>query len=260
MNQSEFFNSLDYFYIGFTFLSCMVGFFRGFVKDFFSTCAWFGSGFLTACVSPYLSVILYDYFKHELLAKIAAVSFSYIFILICLLLIINACSGKIKNSVLSGIDRALGTLFGFVRGILILVAGILIGLFFNIIDERNAIVVESKITPTFFAIAKPLMPKLIWHAEQQKKEQEQQAKVAHKPKKIKNTNKRKLSNANESFVDKCKDYLSNLIAKYKERNEVQKHIESIRQRKSPKSDKAMRTLMHPKPNKPDRNKIETKKK
>ena len=52
----------------------------------------------------------------------------------------------------------------------------------------------------------------------------------------------------------------NLIAKYKERNEVQKHIESIRQRKSPKSDKAMKTLMHPKPNKPDRNKIETKKK
>lgn len=160
--SNSFFNWLDYVYIGCTFIFCISGFIRGFTKDFFSTCAWFVSGFISAQVYvPIQRLILQNFEIPFLFAKTIAIGSSYIFILMILFAIIGFLSRKVKNTdILSGVDRAFGALLGFVRGMLVAIAigfGILI---LNVQDSQYECIEQSKLTPYILFIAHDLMPEV----------------------------------------------------------------------------------------------------
>ncbi|MDR0678193.1 MAG: CvpA family protein [Holosporaceae bacterium] len=161
MNNSEFFNFLDYIYIALMFSSTMFGFVRGFIKDFFSTCAWFGSGFIAIFVSPYLIPSVYEHVPNMTIARCIAIGISYLIILIVLLLIISAISQNVKRGVLSGIDRAVGALFGLFRGVGILVCFCILMIIFEIPRDKYEIVKNSKLSAILFDISRLLIPKMM---------------------------------------------------------------------------------------------------
>lgn len=162
MHNPEFFNVLDYSFIFLTLFSCLVGFFRGIVRDFLGSCAWVGSGFLSAFISPYLTHSLMAKGMDNIwLAKISSILLSYFVVLITLLLVVNAISERVRNTPLSSVDRALGMLFGFVRGIVILITITLLAILFEIPDRKIQQIEESKVTPYLFDIAARLMPKIV---------------------------------------------------------------------------------------------------
>lgn len=160
--HNSFFNALDYFYLLLLFISCMLGFFKGFIKDFFSTCSWLGSGFFTALIAPYCSIYLKnnEIVSNPTLSKIIATLLCFFLILIVLRMIINSFSSHVKNSTFSGIDRALGAFYGFVRGLMLLLIICSAVSMFNIFDPQNKFTSKSKITTHLINIANNLIPKL----------------------------------------------------------------------------------------------------
>jgi uncharacterized membrane protein required for colicin V production len=158
MNNVEFFNLLDYVYIALLFFSTIAGFIRGFVRDFLSTCAWFGSGFAAVFVAPHLVPFLGGVIHNLTVARSVAILVSYLTILIILLLIVGALSKNVKSGSLSGVDRAVGVLFGLFRGIGVLVCFCVLMGTFEIPRNRYAITENSKITTILFNVFKPWIP------------------------------------------------------------------------------------------------------
>jgi membrane protein required for colicin V production len=161
MKNGEFFNFLDYIYIVLMFISTFAGFVRGFVKDFFGTCAWYGSGFIAVLIAPRLIPMVSKHIPNEMLARAAAVTISYIGVLCILLLIINMISQSIKNGVLSSVDRAAGVLFGLFKSAGVLVCLHALMLIFDIQRDKYPLLKNSKLSTVFFNIASSWMPKMI---------------------------------------------------------------------------------------------------
>ncbi|MDR1982273.1 MAG: CvpA family protein [Holosporaceae bacterium] len=161
MNSSEFFNFLDYIYIALMFSSTMAGFIRGFIKDFFSTCAWFGSGFIAVFVSPYLIPSIYERIPNMTIARCVTIGISYLIALIIFLLIISSISQNVRRGVLSGVDRAVGVLFGLFRGIGILISICTLMIIFEIPRDKYEAVKNSKLSVILFDISELLIPQMV---------------------------------------------------------------------------------------------------
>jgi uncharacterized membrane protein required for colicin V production len=158
--KHEFFNVLDYFYIAVMFCSAAVGLYRGFVKDFFGNCAWFGSGFLAPFVAPYLVPFADEYISNPNIARGAAIVIAYLALLLVFLPIIGALSRNVKGSTLSGVDRAAGMLFGLLRGVGILVCICVSMLVFDFPKTKYAAVRKSKISSLIFKVSKAGIPEM----------------------------------------------------------------------------------------------------
>jgi membrane protein required for colicin V production len=143
------------------FFSTAAGFVRGFVKDFFSTCAWFGSGFIAVWVAPYLTPAVNEYIQEIVIARSMAVGISYLIVLVVLLLLVSLTSQNVKAGFLSGIDRAIGVLFGLFRGIGVLVCFCILMLTFEIPKDKYSMVKNSKLSVVLFDAAEYFMPKMI---------------------------------------------------------------------------------------------------
>ncbi|MDR0631684.1 MAG: CvpA family protein [Holosporaceae bacterium] len=160
MSNGEFFNSLDYIYIALMFFSTVAGFIRGFVKDFLSSCAWFGSGFVATLVAPYFIHAIGERIPNSTIARCVAFGISYLVVLVIFLLIIGAMSRNVKGGILSGIDRAVGVLFGLFRGVGLLVCFCVLMIIFEIPRDKYEMMRDSKLSPILFEIAESLTPKI----------------------------------------------------------------------------------------------------
>lgn len=159
----SFFNPLDYFYISLILISCLVGIFRGFVKDFFSTCSWLGSGFITTFTFPYFAEYIQ---KNKIIldptyAQMVAGIFSFSVIWIALRMVIHIASRTVKDSMLSGLDRAFGALYGFVRGVVFLIIICICAIVFDMLDVKREFIANSKITPMLIDTTDYLLPQII---------------------------------------------------------------------------------------------------
>ncbi|MDR2107716.1 MAG: CvpA family protein [Holosporaceae bacterium] len=151
--KNEFFNVLDYFYIFLIFCSVGIGFLRGFVKDFFSTCAWVGGAFVTPLIAPYFIPFASSYFSNKTVAKCLVFGISYFTTLTALLLITSAMSRNVKGSPLSGVDRAGGALFGLFRGAAVLMCICVTMSVFEFPRKKYVFVKESKISTLLFDLS-----------------------------------------------------------------------------------------------------------
>jgi len=242
----SFFNSLDYFYISLTLISCLIGFFRGFIKDFFSTCSWLGSGFASAFTFPYVADhiqkngIIYN----PAYAKIVAIVFSFVVILIVLKLAVGIVSKTVKSTALSELDRAFGALYGLIRGFLILIALCIFAIIFNVLDMKREFIANSKITPLLIDSTSCLLPKIIsiqkasrkftsfpinknWLQNNSVKETERLAKEQPK----KNTE----TPPSPTGEKDSKNYLTNLISKFSVKKNSSANVpQTQRQKEFPK--------------------------
>jgi membrane protein required for colicin V production len=161
MNSGEFFNFLDYIYIILMFSSTMFGFVRGFIKDFFSTCAWFGSGFIAILASPYLIPFVYERVPNMAIARCVTIVIVYLIVLVIFLLIVSLMSQNVKRGVLSGVDRAVGVLFGLFRGLGVLICFCILMIIFEVPRDKYEIVKYSKLSVILFDISELLIPQMM---------------------------------------------------------------------------------------------------
>lgn len=118
-------NIFDCIVIGIMLLSCLIAFFRGFVKEVLSLGAWVGAAIVTFYLFPYAAAALRPYVKLEatIVTGIATLGV-YISALICFSLINKLIVKFLKDgSDVGMLDNMLGFIFGSVRGAFIISLG-----------------------------------------------------------------------------------------------------------------------------------------
>lgn len=100
-------------------LSALLAFFRGFVKEVLSIVGWVAAAFATIYGFPYVQPHARDLVAYRELADLGAGVVLFVVTLLVFGLIGHAIASQVKESAVSGLDRALGFLFGAARGAVI---------------------------------------------------------------------------------------------------------------------------------------------
>lgn len=110
---------IDIIIVGIIALSVITGLIRGFVKELLALCIWILSIWVAYKYSKVLDPWLLKYIQDKTIRSIAA----FVIVLIGVLLVGGICNALLsyllKRAGLSGTDRLLGMIFGFVRGVFI---------------------------------------------------------------------------------------------------------------------------------------------
>jgi len=112
-------NILDAGIVGVLLLSAIFAYTRGFVHEVLAVAGWLGAGFLAIYGFPILKPYFSEFISVELFADLSAGVVIFVVTLVTLSMLTRAISGRVKNSPLNSIDRALGFLFGLARGAVI---------------------------------------------------------------------------------------------------------------------------------------------
>lgn len=111
-------NWLDYAIIAVIALSTVISLMRGFVKEAISLAVWFAALFIASQFYADLAVYLTK-INDELIRNGAAIAVLFVVTLILGALVNHVIGQLVQATGLSGTDRALGAVFGGLRGILI---------------------------------------------------------------------------------------------------------------------------------------------
>ena len=140
------------------FASTLFGLANGFTRTLFSLLAWVGSGFASTAATPYVYGFLKDHFQEPIVGQLIASTGSYVICLVILMIISYLVSDAVKNSMLSGLDRSLGLLFGLIRGFLIPIGVVAVLLALNVPKDKFAVVETSKISSVLYDAMKGFIP------------------------------------------------------------------------------------------------------
>ena len=107
--------------------SAIIAYLRGFVREVFSLASWIGAAVLAWIAFAPLAALLSQYLQPPVLARIAAGAGGFLAALLLLSVIAGRIAGRVERSSHSALDRALGFLFGIIRGAVIICALYLVG-------------------------------------------------------------------------------------------------------------------------------------
>lgn len=113
---------VDYTIIGIVAISTIISVFRGFVREAFSLASWVLAFWVALRLAPRLAAGLEDWVSQPTLRLILAFAVLFVLTLIVGALVTHALAGLVGATGLSGTDRALGALFGAARGLVIVLA------------------------------------------------------------------------------------------------------------------------------------------
>ena len=96
--------------------SGLFAFFRGFVHELLAVISWIGAALATLYGFPYLQPHVRELITVPLIADMTAGVAIFLVVLIALSILTRILSHRIRTSALGPLDRALGLVFGFLRG------------------------------------------------------------------------------------------------------------------------------------------------
>jgi membrane protein required for colicin V production len=129
-------------------VSALIAYFRGLVREVLGIGAWAGAIAFALYAQPAVKPLVMKYLPTEWIAEIAALGIAFLVALLVLKLLIAWFAGIVRHSVLGGVDRALGIVFGLARGAFLLVlAYILGGLFLPATELWPAAVRNARTLP-----------------------------------------------------------------------------------------------------------------
>lgn len=107
-------------------ISAILAFLRGFVRESLGIAAWIGAAVAAFSFRDLVRPMLLPIVEKAWVADGLAVGLIFLVVLIVLKLVIHALANRVQGSVLGGVDRSLGALFGLARGAFIAVLAYLI--------------------------------------------------------------------------------------------------------------------------------------
>ena len=145
------FNWLDYLMLTILGISTLVSLLRGFVREALSLASW-GAGFLVAMTfAGQLSGRLAEFIDDESLRYAAAYVILFLVTLMLGGLLNRLLFQLIQMTGLGGLDRLLGMVFGFARGLLLAMAVVYVGRALVPEDDQDAIR-ESRVLPHLLVV------------------------------------------------------------------------------------------------------------
>lgn len=169
--------SADIVIISIVLLSLIFGWLRGITKEILSIVAWVGGIYLAIILFPYTKELARSYINHGLIADFVTVCGLFVLFLTIISIFNYFCSNFIKKSVLNITDKALGAIFGIVRGMLIVaILDLVIAQY--MLNETPKWIEASKLRPTITSISDfiililpdSMQSKLLSHMNQIKKQ------------------------------------------------------------------------------------------
>jgi membrane protein required for colicin V production len=145
---------VDIAVFGFIILSGLLAFGRGLVREVLGIGAWIGAGVAAFAGLPMMREWVRTWMTSA--EWIDPISFIIVFLisLIVFSLVAKAIGGFVRNSVLGGLDRTLGLLFGLARGACVIIIAYIIGQMVFPIDRWPDAVLNARVlTPTYAAAA-----------------------------------------------------------------------------------------------------------
>ena len=113
--------NFDYLVIGIIALSGLIAFFRGFVQETLSLLLWVIAFAAAMFFYVYLDPYLINYIDNAEIRRILTIISVFVGIIFLGGLLIKLLRGLVHWSGMGGVDRLLGVLFGFFRGMLLIV-------------------------------------------------------------------------------------------------------------------------------------------
>ncbi len=107
-------------------ISVLVSIIHGFVRELLALAAWIAAFVVAQWAAPIAVAWMPAALENPSLRVLAAFMMVFVAVLIVMTLLAYAISGLVKTAGLGGVDRLLGAIFGFVRGILIVLVGVLV--------------------------------------------------------------------------------------------------------------------------------------
>lgn len=132
-------NWVDWIILGVIAVSTALSVWRGFVKEALSLAAWVVAFVLATTFGGHLAALLRDVISHDALREISARALLFVATLMLATLVNSLLGSLIKMTGLSGLDRVLGTVFGFTRGAIIVM--VLLFVLVNVLpaDQQSAL-------------------------------------------------------------------------------------------------------------------------
>jgi membrane protein required for colicin V production len=108
-------------------VSAGLAYFRGLVREVLGVGAWVGAVVLAILAEPVTGPLALRYVQPPWLATGIAVGAVFLVVLVILKILIAWLAGKVRQSALGGVDRALGLVFGLARGAFVVVLAYIVG-------------------------------------------------------------------------------------------------------------------------------------
>lgn len=159
-----YFNAFDLLLVVTLGFSMIMGFARGFVREFLGLFAWAGAVWVTTRGYMWPSVFFSPWITEPAILKLISSLSVFCLSLVVFLFLVQWLSYSIQNSMAQSVDRSLGIVFGLVRGFCIVCGAYIGSLFFMLPQVQPPIIQLSKSYPLlnkgalFFA---PLLPQAL---------------------------------------------------------------------------------------------------
>ena len=116
-------------------VSLLVGLFRGFIREILSLCSWLASLWLAYTYATWGAAYLEPYIDQPPLRIVVAFAGIFVVCLILISIVSYLIYRFLAVTGITGVDRSLGTLFGFVRGVVIVAFLILCATFMDFTSQ-----------------------------------------------------------------------------------------------------------------------------
>lgn len=153
---SSSFNIIDLAIILILALSVVVGILRGATREVLGIAGWVGALATVFYGLPLFRPLGRHYIQNPMIADGVVAGILFILSLAVFILISRTLSGRVKGSLLGGLDRSLGLIFGFFRGVLVICLIYLVLGFFYPPGQTPESIKNARLTPWFMEGAKEL--------------------------------------------------------------------------------------------------------
>lgn len=143
---------LDIGLIAILILSALLAYFRGFVHEVLAIAGWIGALLAAIFITPPLLPIAKQTIGIDWVAVVATAGAIFLITLIGLSILTHIVSKKVRDSALNSIDRALGFLFGLLRGAFFVILALIVANWVVRPENRPDWMANSRLLP-FFDIA-----------------------------------------------------------------------------------------------------------
>jgi membrane protein required for colicin V production len=120
-------NWVDYFFIAIIGISVIVGLLRGFTREALSLAGWIVAIWITVTYADKLQALLVPHVSSPTMRLALAVIILFLLTMIVAAMLSYLFLQLIEMSGLSGTDRLIGVVFGFLRGYAVIVGLVLLG-------------------------------------------------------------------------------------------------------------------------------------